>query len=281
MSAAVTPRPPLQLARLEKPETIDDVLRNIDQIINWAIETESRIGYFAALYKRITFAIRDAVSEGVFDDGQRIEQLDVAFAHRYFEALNAYFHPNAYRGPTIPWEVSFVGERNEQPIILQQMMTALNAHITYDLGLATLAVASNSLDTLEDDFNRVNAVLASQIPGMLDVVQQLSPDFRWIRRLIPNEVGLIRRMLVKLRSAAWLFAVYLAVHPEAAREKRVNHGAWTAAVGAWYLQPSARLTPVPVLVRLIAKRESRDVAANIRALEEITTSPDKLDKAYL
>jgi hypothetical protein len=52
-------------------------------------------------------------------------------------------------------------------------------------------------------------------------------------------------------------------------------------VGAWYLQPSARLTPVPVLVRLIAKRESRDVAANIRALEEITTSPDKLDKAYL
>ena len=51
MSAPVTPSPPLRMARLEKPETIDDVLRNIDQIIDWAIKAESHIGYFAALYK--------------------------------------------------------------------------------------------------------------------------------------------------------------------------------------------------------------------------------------
>jgi hypothetical protein len=38
---------------------------------------------------------------------------------------------------------------------------------------------------------------------------------------------------------------------------------------------------LPALVRAIAKHESRDVAGDIRALEEITNSPDKLDKAYL
>ena len=34
------------------------------------------------------------------------------------------------------------------------------------------------------------------------------------------------------------------------------------------------------LVRAVAKHESPDVAGNIRALEEITNAPDKLDKAY-
>ena len=41
------------------------------------------------------------------------------------------------------------------------------------------------------------------------------------------------------------------------------------------------MTALPVLVRVIAKRESRDVAGNIRALEGITNTPEKLNKAYL
>ena len=36
-------------------------------------------------------------------------------------------------------------------------------------------------DTLENDYNRVNALLCSQIPGILDVVEQLSPELRWVR----------------------------------------------------------------------------------------------------
>ncbi len=161
------------------------------------------------------------------------------------------------------------------------MMTGLNAHITFDLGVAVDEIAANSLQSLENDYNRVNALLCSQIPGMLDVVEQLSPEIRWIRRLVPYEVGLLKRVLMKLRKSAWLFAIYMALHPDKARQKRVNQSAWTSALGAWYLQPPARLTPFPLLVRLIAKHESRDVAANVQALEGITNTPDKLDKSYL
>jgi Family of unknown function (DUF5995) len=283
MSAAVTPSPPLPLERLEEPETIDDVLRTIDQILDWSINAQSNIGYFATLYKRVTVAIRDAINEGVFDDGHRMEQLDVAFARRYFNGLNAYFYPDEYQGPTLPWEVAFVGDQNGQAIILQHMMTGLNAHITFDLGLAVLAVAANSLDKLENDFNRVNALLCSQIPGILDVVEQLSPEFRVIRRALPNkvEVALLKRMITKLRRSAWYFAIYMDLHPESARERRVNQASWTAAMGAWYLQPPARLTPFPILVRATAKRESRDVAGNLRALETIKNTPEKLDESYL
>ena len=281
MSTTVTPRPPLQMARREEPKTLDDSVRGIDQVVDWAIKAESHIGYFAALYKRITLAIQDAITEGVFDDGDRIGQLGIVFSQRYFKSLNAYFYPDECQGLTLPWEVSFVGDQNHKAIMLQHMMAGLNAHITFDLGLATLAIAGNSLDTLENDFNRVNALLCSQIPGILDVVQQLSPDLRLIRRLIPDEVGLLKRVLTKLRRGAWLFAIYMATHPQNGREKTVNHEAWTAAVGSWYLQPSARWTLFPVLVRVIAKHESRDVAVNIRALEGITNTPEKLNKAYL
>ena len=204
----------------------------------------------------------------MFDDGHRIEQLDVVFAHRYFNALNAYFYPDEYQGPTLPWEVAFVGDQNDQAIILQHMMAGLNAHITFDLGLAVLAIAANSLDKLENDFNRVNALLCSQIPGILDVVEQLSPEFRWIRRVLPNEVALLKRMVTKLRRSAWYFAIYMALAPGECEGEAVNQESWTAAMGAWYLQPPARFTPFPMLVRAIAKRESRDVAANFRALED-------------
>jgi hypothetical protein len=71
------------------------------------------------------------------------------------------------------------------------------------------------------------------------------------------------------------------LHPEGARERRVNQASWTAATGAWYLQPPARLTLVPILVRAIAKRESRNVAGNLRALETIKDTPDRLDESYL
>jgi hypothetical protein len=36
-----------------------------------------------------------------------------------------------------------------------------------------------------------------------------------------------------------------------------------------------------MLVRVVAKRESRDVVGNIRALEGITNTPDKLNKSFL
>jgi hypothetical protein len=84
-----------------------------------------------------------------------------------------------------------------------------------------------------------------------------------------------------LRKSAWLFAINMAMHPDSAMQKQVHQSAWTSALGAWYLQPTLRLTPIPVLVRIIAKRESRNVAANIRALQGITNAPDELNRAYL
>jgi Family of unknown function (DUF5995) len=280
MSAAV-PAQPLQLARIEEAKNIDDVLRNLDQVIEWSIRAQDCIGYFAVMYKRVTLAVRAAIDEGQFDDGPMMEHFDAAFAQHYFDALNGYFYPGEYNGLTLSWEVAFIGHQDAQATMVQQMMSALNAHICFDLGVATAARAGNALQKFEHDFNVINAVIATQIPGMLDVVQQLSPELRRIRRVIPDEVGLIKRVVMKMRNAAWLFAIDMALHPASAREKRVNQAAWTAALSAWYLAPPAKFTPFPLAVRAIAKRESRDVAANIRALDGISHRPEKRFQPYL
>lgn len=265
---------------LAPPRTIDDVLRGIDQILDWSVNAQSTIGYFAVLYKRVTVAIREAIDDGVFDDGSRIERLDVVFAQRYFDALNAYFYPDKYEGLTLPWEVTFVAD-HERTIILQHMMAGLNAHITFDLAPALLAIGADSLKGLENDFYRVNAVLGSQVPGVLDIIVQRSPWVRWIRRLIPREIWILRRVVKKLRKSAWLFAIHVALHPSSARVKGVNQASWTAAIGAWYLEPPVRLTPFPLLIRLIAKRENRNVAGNIVALEGVMNKPAKMKATLL
>jgi hypothetical protein len=277
MGTVVVTSPPNRLA---EADNIADVLRNIDQIIEWAIKAQSHIGYFAVLYRRTTLAIRDAVNAGVFEDGPRMEALDVAFARRYFNALNTYFYPGSDDGATLPWEVAFLGDHDGRAIILQHLMAGLNAHITFDLGLAVHAIAADSMDDLEVDYNRVNKILCQQLPDVLKVIDTLSPEIRWTRWLIPGEIHVLDRSLVQLREGAWNFAYYLATHRPTVAQRTVHQEAWAAAVGSWYLQPPERWTPFPALVRKIGQHECRDVASNLRALEDVSNTPHKPRKGY-
>ena len=278
MSAPAPPGAPA-LHRLNEPGTIDDVLRNVDQVIDWAKETKNAIGYFAVLYRRVTLGIRDAINDGTFVDGPRIERLDVAFAKRYFNALNAYFYPDEFQGLTLPWNVAFVGDQDRQAIIVQHMLAGLNAHIRFDLGLALLTVAGNWPDSLKEDYDSVNVLLCNQIPGINTEVQGLSPELRWLRVLIPDEISVLQKALTKLREEAWLFARYMAMNPGSAKERAVHQEASTSALSSWYLQPSGRFSPFPTLVRAVAKHEKRNVRTNLDALEKVSKCPEKMAKA--
>src|ERR1700692_4587642 len=137
MPAPTPPGSASPLDRLPEAKTVDNVLDNVGQIVDWAMKAESHIGYFAVVSKHVTLAIRDAINKGgVFKDNDLVTRLDVAFAQRYFNALNAYFYPEEFGGLTLPWEVTIVGAQDRHAIILQHLMSAFNAHITFDLGMA-------------------------------------------------------------------------------------------------------------------------------------------------
>ena len=71
-------------------QTIDDVIDQLDDIILWAKVSTSRLGYFAALYRRVTIKVKQGIADGLFTDGKRMEHLDVVFANRYLDAFSAY-----------------------------------------------------------------------------------------------------------------------------------------------------------------------------------------------
>ncbi len=271
-SAVTAPVTPIPWEPLKTAETIHDVVCNFDQVIDWAIRAESTVGYFAILYKRSTVAVHEALKQGKFINPQRMQKFDVVFAQRYFDALNAYFMPDVYPGLTLPWEVAFVGHEDGKTTIIQQMMTGLNAHICFDLGLAAVEVAANDLEAMKHDFDYINELVALQVPGMLRKLIEISPDVVWLRRALPAETDVIKGALTRFRDGSWLFAIHLAMFPDTAKEKIVNHQAWTAALGAWYLEPPKR-TPFHILIWFIKRREKRNVGRNLRLLEGVADKP--------
>ncbi len=69
---------------------IDDVIEALTGIVARARDQADRTGYFAALYRQVTVAVRDAITAGRFDDGQRMSRFDALFGNRYFDALDAW-----------------------------------------------------------------------------------------------------------------------------------------------------------------------------------------------
>jgi hypothetical protein len=269
----MTPLPPIGPVR-----SIEQVIGVIQGVIDWSIAGSSRLGYFAALYKRITIAIADGIRKGLFQDGPRMERFDVTFASRYFAALNAYFHPQRFPSLSRCWRVAFDGAQLPGPIIVQHLLAGVNAHIDLDLGIAAENVAPGELlPSLHHDFNTVNAVLASQVSTVVEEIGMLSPVLADIYSvLMRQELDLIADGLVVVRDGAWDFAKLLAKQPGILDAAAIAvHDAKVAALGALVLRPPGLLATA---VAVIAARESRDIVKNIQVLDVMANTPAPMTK---
>jgi hypothetical protein len=253
--------------------TIEEVVDALGTIINWSIEASSRLGYFAALYKRVTIAVGNAVAEGKFEDGPRLARLDSAFANRYFEALNGHFHPDRFPRPTHSWQVTFDAAARAEPILVQHMLAGVNAHIGLDLGIVAEAICRGpQLTELQEDFNRINAVLASQVIGVIEDINELSPVLADLYAVLKNEqIHLINDVVQGYRDSAWRFATVLAVTPGFADPAAiVVRDLQIAQQGALIYKPPL---PLSAFVSAIAAQESRDIVSNLQVLDEIASTP--------
>lgn len=254
-------------------ESIAEVVDALSTVIEWSIKASNRLGYFAALYKRVTVAVGVAVAEGRFEDGPRLERLDTAFANRYFAALNGHFHPDGFPRPTHSWQVTFDAADRAEPILAQHMIAGVNAHIGLDLGIGAEAICPGAkLQELEEDFTRINAVLASQVTGIVDDINDLSPALADLYAVLKDgQIHLINGVVEGYRDSAWRFATVLALTPGFADPAAiVVRDLQIAQQAALIYRPP---TPISAFVNAIAARESRDVAANLRVLDEIAATP--------
>lgn len=261
---------------LPSATTLDEVVATIDTVVDWSIGASSRLGYFAALYKGITVAVRTAVTQGAFDDGPRMERFDVAFANRYFDALNGHFHSQRYPGATRSWWVAFEAANSARPILLQHLVGGVTAHIALDLGVAAAEVSPGpALWTLRDDFNTINAVLAGQVNDVVGRLNQLSPTLSDLYAMLGSgELFAINGAVRAMRDSAWHFAVLLAQEPVIARDATIwiRDRRVAGQVVSVFDAPALNAVSEKV-IREIAQWESRDIVHNIEVLDALAATP--------
>lgn len=249
---------------------IDEVIGALDGIVERAREDGDPVGYFAVLYRAVTAKVRDGIASGFFDDGERMERLDVAFANRYLAAVAAH---RVGGGTTRSWGLSFEVAGAPTAIVLQHLLVGINAHINLDLGIAAGETApGGALPDLRRDFDRINEILAAMMARSQAALATISP---WLGMLDTfggrTDDEMVRFSIEIARSQAWRFATQLAVlDPSAwgplvdARDEHVTR------IGRAVRRPG-RLTPVVWLIRL---RESKDVRRNLEVLD--TVAPPSL-----
>lgn len=200
--------------------TIDDVITQLTAIVEWSKQNNSRMGYFAALYRKVTIQVKKGIQENYFDDGPRMERLDVIFANRYIRACYLY---HTGQTPTKSWVRAFEASTHWWPIVLQHLLLGMNAHINLDLGIAAAeTVPPEELQSLKGDFEKINEVLANLVGGVQDELAQIWPVLRLLNRFLGNvETAIINFSMGKARDAAWSFAEKLSPLSKQQRQREI------------------------------------------------------------
>jgi hypothetical protein len=163
------------------------------------------LGYFPTLYRKVTLLVKAGIERDFFDDGDRMERLDVLFADRYLDAFNAY---QGGKTVTLSWQLAFDAAPHWQPTVLQHLLLGMNAHILLDLGIAAAeTVSSDRLHDLKDDFDRINIILSSQINDIQNELSQIWPLFKPLDIAAGKVDELLARFSInRTRDQAWQVA---------------------------------------------------------------------------
>lgn len=245
--------------------TIDDVIEVLDSIIIECLTTENTLGYFAVLYQKVTIKVKEGIAAGFFDDGPRMEKLDVIFAKRY---IDAYFSWKQNKSVTSSWETAFLLAGNQNLLVTQHLLLGMNAHINLDLGIAAAELsAKNHIEDLENDFIKINEILASLVDEIQNGLSSIWPLLRKILKLFGKVDNFILDFSMKIaRNGAWRFAFNLAtveatdwpVQLELRDKKVAAKSAIITSPGKW----------VQFVLWLIRLTERGSVVENIEKLKQ-------------
>lgn len=194
---------------IPQAQTIDEVLIHLSHIINLSIEEKSPMGYFAVLYCKVTEKVKEGIAQGMFQNGPRMERLDVVFANRY---IKAYYEYKFEMKPSSCWKVAFEYTTDFWIVVLQHLLLGMNAHINLDLSIAAAQVApGDEIHDLEADFNMINHILSGLVGNVEMAMSDVWPFLKWVLKKTKNvDTFLIDFSMQEARNGAWKFALQLA-----------------------------------------------------------------------
>jgi len=186
-------------------KTIAEVLVRMDEIISECKAKESKIGYFAILYRQVTRRIEKGISNHEFEDNPRMERLDVFFAMRFIEAYDLW---NSGKNPSKSWLIAFEASKSNSYLVLQHLFLGINAHINLDLGIAASeTMEGQALVGIQRDFNKINSILSELVDGVKSSIATISPIFGWLIPLAKGKDEIFLNFSIELaRDGAWKYA---------------------------------------------------------------------------
>jgi len=188
---------------------IDDVIRFLTDIMDEGKADQSPIGLFSALYRQVTFGIKERIDNNKFDDGERMDRLDALFANRYFKAYEEYKNGETL---SLCWDYTFKQTEKYWPVVGQHLIWGINAHVNLDLGIAAARICpGDSIHSLKSDFDQINQLLADMVDHVEADLARIWPMLRWILK-ISGQIDnfLIDFSMKTARDGAWEFATKLA-----------------------------------------------------------------------
>ena len=229
------------------PATIDEVIRELEAIIAQCSRVNDCAGYFPVLYHRTTCHVRDRIAAYHFDDGARMERLDVIFANRYITAWRQY---QSGQPCTASWLTAFEATRHKPMMVLQHLLLGMHAHINLDLGIAAAACMHGyALQDIRRDFDAINNILSDMVAEVQERLLRINP----LMRLLPLNSTDADELLVNFsiqtaRQGAWAFASRLTGLQGAdyesciaTRDRRIAElGRHIARPRGWMLQTAVR-----------------------------------------
>ena len=245
-------------------KTIAAVILRMDQIVAECHQKQSRLGYFAILYRQVTVRVAEGISQGEFEDNPRMEVLDVIFAKRFIDAYEAY---KKGKSTTLSWERAFEVARNGKHIILQHLLLGINAHINLDLGIAAVeTVGDQPLTSIKNDFDKINAVLSELVDGVKTNIGKLSPVFNFLIRFAKGRDEILVNFSIQLaRDGAWKFAQSYEIADDKIKSIKLRDQI-IAGLAEGLINPGKRLSRI---ISLISFTEWRSVASNMNQLDAV------------
>lgn len=245
-------------------KTIEDVLVRMDQIVEECKNQQSRIGYFAILYRQVTRRVRDGILAGEFEDNPRMEVLDVLFAKRFIDAYELW---KAGKNPTESWRLAFEASKNSDHLVLQHLFLGINAHINLDLGIAASeTMAGKDINGIKGDFDKINSVLSELVDGVKANISAVSPVFGLVMPLAKGRDELLLNFSIQLaRNGAWKYAGEYHADPNKDyqiqdRDKNI------AALAKKLINPGKLLG---FLIKIVAFAEWKSVSKTMDQLDQV------------
>lgn len=237
--------------------SIDETIIQINHIINWAKQNNSRMGYFAALYGNVLLQTKRGLECNMFTNDDRVCRLAVIFANRYINACVQY---QTGQIPTRSWLAVFNETLRWRPIVLQHLLFGMNAHINLDLGIAVAnTVSANELPDIKDDFDKINHILASLVEEVQQKLAEIWPVLRILNGFL-GEVDdvIINFSMAKAREAAWSFAETLAPLTDEQRRQKIDRKDQAVALFSEVIShPGFAKSSVYLLIRLGERGSTR------------------------